>query len=161
MPPAPAAMSSWEKNAERVWDLDRVRKNIDSPEAQVVDARPAGRFQATVPEPRPGMRGGHIPGSVNVPFLELTTGAPVRMMRSKEELRQRLVDAGVEPDGSTIPIVASCGSGLTACIVGLAMHQLGMPLDRFAVYDGSWMEWGGREDTPITKPSADDKEAAL
>jgi thiosulfate/3-mercaptopyruvate sulfurtransferase len=108
----------------------------------VLDARAAGRFTAQVPEPRPGMRSGHIPGSVNLPYTELL--AADQTMLAPPTLRARLARAGVDGRRS---VVTSCGSGITACILTLAMVQAGLPAG--AVYDGSWSEWGGRADTPI------------
>lgn len=108
----------------------------------IVDARPAARFRAEAPEPRPGIRGGHIPGSRNLPHLELLNEDAT--FRPAEELRARLAAAGI--DGSR-PVIASCGSGVTACAIALAAHLVGLP--DIAVYDGSWTEWGGREDTPV------------
>lgn len=163
LPPAPAPMAVWQRVPGSSWELERVRRNTETREALVVDARGAARFLGTAPEPRPGVRSGHIPGSVNVPFADLlTTAAPSGLLRPPEELRERFKAAGVPADNfkaaDDLPIVTSCGSGLTACIVGLAMHQLGMPLSRWAVYDGSWSEWGGRSDTQIVRQGADGKE---
>jgi len=159
-PPAPVA--EWSRRPGSAWELERVRRNIEAREALLVDARAAGRFAGTAPEPRAGMRGGSIPGSVNVPFADLLTAGPARMLKPPEELRDRLKAAGVDVEklGATdgTPIVTSCGSGLTACVVGLAMHQLGLPLSRWAVYDGSWSEWGSQPDTPIVRQGADGKE---
>jgi thiosulfate/3-mercaptopyruvate sulfurtransferase len=119
-----------------------VLANLENGRELVLDARAAGRFTAQVPEPRAGMRSGHIPGSVNLPYTELL--APDQTMLAPPALRARLGRAGV--DGRR-PIVTSCGSGITACILTLAMVQAGLPAG--AVYDGSWTEWGGRADTPV------------
>jgi thiosulfate/3-mercaptopyruvate sulfurtransferase len=119
-----------------------VLANLESGRELVLDARAAGRFTAQVPEPRPGMRSGHIPGSVNLPYTELL--AADQTMLAPPTLRARLARAGVDGRRS---VVTSCGSGITACILTLAMVQAGLPAG--AVYDGSWSEWGGRADTPI------------
>jgi thiosulfate/3-mercaptopyruvate sulfurtransferase len=117
--------------------------NLATRREQVVDARAAGRFDGTTPEARPGLRGGHIPGSRNVPF-ELVTDARTRQLKSADELVRLFRDAGVAFDR---PIVTSCGSGVTACALAFALHLIGHP--GAAVYDGSWSEWGLPGDTPI------------
>lgn len=110
---------------------------------QVVDARAAGRFDGSVPEPRPGMRGGHIPGSRNLPYERLTDAA-TRQLRSPEQLAALFGEARVALDR---PIVTSCGSGVTACALAYALYLIGH--ERAAVYDGSWSEWGLPGDTPV------------
>jgi len=108
----------------------------------VLDARPAGRFTGKVPEPRAGMRSGHIPGSISLPYTDLLHDDGT--FRSKEEVKARFEAAGVD---GTQPLVTSCGSGVTACILTLGLRIAGF--QEGAVYDGSWTEWGGRADTPI------------
>jgi len=110
---------------------------------QVVDARAAGRFEGTAEETWPGRRRGHIPGSRNVPF-DRVTDPHTRQMKSAEELRCLFEAASVRLDS---PVVASCGSGVTACALAFALHLIGHP--GAAVYDGSWSEWGLPGDTPI------------
>jgi len=151
---------TWQKVPQACWDLKQVEANVSTQEALVVDSRPAARFEAAAPEPRAGMRAGHIPGSANVPFMDLLSPGSEKIMRPKDELRKLVVSAGVPIDELTAPggdrraVVTSCGSGMTACILGLALHQLGLPLERWAVYDGSWSEWGASPSTPIeTGPS--------
>jgi len=116
--------------------------NVKSHHELVLDARAAGRFNATVAEPRPGMRGGHIPGALNLPISEVM--APNQTMLSKEVLRAKFHALGI--DGNK-PVVTSCGSGITATVLTLALTRAGLPAG--AVYDGSWTEWGSRTDTPI------------
>jgi thiosulfate/3-mercaptopyruvate sulfurtransferase len=128
--------------AARLRGIGDMVSNVASRAEVVLDARAAGRFNATVPEPRPGMRGGHIPGAKNLPFTELLTQDLT--MLPPELLRARLAAAGA--DGSR-PVVTSCGSGVTATVITLAMARAGLPIG--AVYDGSWSEWGGRPDTPV------------
>jgi thiosulfate/3-mercaptopyruvate sulfurtransferase len=125
-----------------VRDLEQMRANLLSRREQVVDARSRGRFAGTEPEPRPGLRGGHIPGSVCLPHLDLI-GADGTLL-PEPELRRRFAAAGVDLKR---PVVTSCGSGVTASTLALALYRLGR--DDVAVYDGSWSEWGGRSDTPV------------
>ena len=127
---------------ELVTDLDGVRGNLATRLAQVVDARSAGRFAGTEPEPRPGLRGGHIPGSLNVPYDRLFRSDGTLLPR--DDLRRVFEAARVDLDR---PIVTSCGSGVTACVLALGLDLVGRP--DVAVYDGSWTEWGGRDDVPV------------
>lgn len=117
-------------------------RNVLTGAEQVVDARAAGRFSGAVPEPRAGMRSGHIPGAVSLPYTDLLHADGT--FRSAGEVRGLFEAAGV--DGS-LPVVTSCGSGVTACILTLGLRVAGFP--EGAVYDGSWTEWGGRSDTPV------------
>jgi thiosulfate/3-mercaptopyruvate sulfurtransferase len=126
-----------------VRDKRALVENLTTHREQVVDARAAGRFDGTVPEPRAGMRSGHIPGSRNVPY-ELVTDPDTRQLKSAEELNRLFRDAGVALDR---PVVTSCGSGVTACALAFALHLIGHP--GAAIYDGSWSEWGLPGDTPI------------
>ena len=131
-----------------VRDKHALIENLTSRAQKVVDARAAGRFNGTAPEARPGLRGGHIPGSRNVPY-ELVTDPGTRQLKSAEELTALFRDAGVALD---CPIITSCGSGVTACALAFALHLIGHP--GAAVYDGSWSEWGLPGDTPIETGSA-------
>jgi thiosulfate/3-mercaptopyruvate sulfurtransferase len=129
-------------DASRLRDLVQLRENLHTGREQVVDARSAGRFAAQEPEPRPGVRGGHIPGSRNLHYATLVRDDGT--LRSPEELRALATDTGLD---LSAPIVCSCGSGLTACAIVLALEVVGAP--PAAVYDGSWTEWGSRADTPV------------
>jgi thiosulfate/3-mercaptopyruvate sulfurtransferase len=123
-------------------DLEAVRKALASGSEQVVDARPAARFRGEAPEPRAGLRGGHMPGALNTPWSTLAN--PDGTVKSAEEIRTAFEAAGVD---LSRPILTTCGSGVTAAFLALALARIG--LDRVPVYDGSWSEWGGRADTPV------------
>ncbi len=132
------------------FDRGRVRgkaellANLTNGREIVVDNRDAGRFAGLAPEPRPAAKAGHIPGSRNLPFTDFFDAERLGVWRSDEELAAVFQRAGVDPGG---PLVATCGSGVTACTTVLAAYLLGH--DRAAVYDGSWAEWGNCDDTPI------------
>jgi thiosulfate/3-mercaptopyruvate sulfurtransferase len=124
-------------HAELVRDMSEVRALIDHPVTQIVDARSAARFEGREADPRPGLRAGHIPGSRNVPYASLLNADGT--LRGESELRAALAAAGVD---IARPVVASCGSGVTAGIVALALAVLGRP--DTAIYDGSWVEWAAQ-----------------
>jgi thiosulfate/3-mercaptopyruvate sulfurtransferase len=121
---------------ELVRDLDAMRRNLSTRAEQVLDARSRGRFEGTEPEPRAGLRGGHIPGSLNLPYETLYR--PDGTLLPSDALRSALVAAGVDLDRA---VTTTCGSGVTASVLALALHLVGHP--RVAVYDGSWTEWAG------------------
>ncbi|MBC7136921.1 MAG: sulfurtransferase, partial [Oceanibaculum nanhaiense] len=127
--------------------VDQVKANLDSKAAQIVDARSAGRWRGEEPEVWPG-RKGRIPGSLNVPFTDLLNPED-KTVKPAEALRARFTEAGVDLNK---PIVASCGSGVTACVLALGLYLVGR--DDVAVYDGSWAEWGKRDDTPVAVGAA-------
>jgi thiosulfate/3-mercaptopyruvate sulfurtransferase len=130
-------------DARRVRSIDEMIANVASKAEQVIDARAPDRFEGRVAEPRPGLRSGHIPASRNVPYNQLfdaLTGA----MKPLDELRKAFVGAGVDPDR---PIVTSCGSGVSAAVLTLALYRLGVR--GTALYDGSWSEWGQADGPPV------------
>ena len=124
-----------------VASLDRVRQALASHGAQIVDARSAERFRGEAPEPRPGVRSGRMPGSYNVPSTSLVKDG---LLLPPNQIRQAFVNGGVDLDK---PVITSCGSGVSAAILWLALDAVGR--EPQALYDGSWSEWGARADLPI------------
>lgn len=125
-----------------VRDQAQVRRALASGKDQLVDARPAARFRGEAPEPRPGLRSGHMPGALNVPSSSVI--APDGTMKSAEQLTAVFEAAGVD---LARPIVTTCGSGITASTLALALARMGR--DRTPVYDGSWADWGREGDTEV------------
>jgi thiosulfate/3-mercaptopyruvate sulfurtransferase len=118
-----------------------MRDIVSSGAMQIADARSAGRFAAVEPEPRAGMRSGHMPGARSLPSGVFASQG---RFKSLPDLRQTIEDAGID---LSKPVVTSCGSGITAAIITLALESLGHRDNK--LYDGSWSEWGSRDDTPI------------
>ncbi|KAG6613758.1 3-mercaptopyruvate sulfurtransferase [Phytophthora cinnamomi] len=139
--PNEALAVSWEDVLEKIGS-----------NTQIVDARGAARFYAKDPEPRPGMRGGHIPGALNVPFGKLVSLDDYSLFRDLAEIKSAFAEANVKTD-ETSPIITSCGSGVTACMLTFGLHLAGKPLEKAPVYDGSWSEWGLRSDLPLETES--------
>ncbi len=140
-PTAATFAAAWRPELAR--DAAAIRAAAESGSEQIVDARSAGRFNGIEPEARAGVRSGHIPNSINLPFGDLIDPAN-QTLRPADQLRAAF--AGSHVDLSR-PIATTCGSGVTACILTLALHQLGQ--HDWSVYDGSWTEWGARADLPI------------
>ncbi len=126
------------KTAAQVLDAAQTRS------AAIVDARSAARFKGEAPEPRAGLRGGHIPGSLNLPFTAVLN--PDGTMKNAQALRDVFAGAGVD---LSRPVITTCGSGVTAAVLSLALERLGHR--DHALYDGSWSEWGGRNDLPVER----------
>ena len=121
--------------------LEDVREALNDGATQVVDARPADRFRGDAPEPRPGVKSGHMPGSVNLPFVDIVEHG---RLKSPDALRAVFAEHKVDLGK---PIITSCGSGVTAAILALAVDEAGGKVA--GLYDGSWAEWGSRADCPV------------
>ncbi|MGR9109079.1 MAG: 3-mercaptopyruvate sulfurtransferase [Gammaproteobacteria bacterium] len=131
--------------AELVCNFEEVLLSLDKADTQILDARSASRFAGTEAEPRPGLRSGHIPRSLSLPFTEVLD-TQSGCLKPVDEIADRFNKLGLRLD---LPVVASCGSGVTAAILALALYRIGKK--DTAVYDGSWSEWGARSDAPVER----------
>ena len=138
--PAPVAFEA-RFDASKVTTFEAMKSLVAGRKAQIADARGPGRFAGTEPEPRAGVRSGHMPGARNLPAAALSENG---RFKSLPELRKIVEGAGIDLEK---PVVTSCGSGITAAIITLALNSLGHRDN--TLYDGSWTEWGGRDDTPV------------
>jgi thiosulfate/3-mercaptopyruvate sulfurtransferase len=137
-----------QRQAHLVRDVTQVANAAKLGPAQIVDARGTARFEGQAPEPRPGLRAGHIPGARSVPYATLLN--PDGTLKSVADLRAVVEAAGVD---LARPVITTCGSGITAAILNLALERLGHR--SHALYDGSWAEWGAYDDLPVAKGPAD------
>ncbi|HUL14204.1 MAG TPA: 3-mercaptopyruvate sulfurtransferase [Methylococcaceae bacterium] len=128
-----------------VRDLEQIKALLKEAGAQILDARSPGRFAGIEPEPRAGLRSGHIPGSFNLFFKNLIDETTYRL-KSPGELEGLYRAAGID---ARRPVVTTCGTGVTASILALGLYCIAN--ENAAVYDGSWTEWGGRGDTPVSR----------
>jgi thiosulfate/3-mercaptopyruvate sulfurtransferase len=138
--------TAWQDNS-LVRTLDQIVDNLKSKAEQILDARPAGRFTGSEPEPRAGLRGGHMPGARNLPHSTLFNEDGT--WKRGDELRAAFTQAGIDLDR---PVVTTCGSGVTAAVLAFGMHLLGKK--DVGLYDGSWAEYGSRSETPVVTGAA-------
>ena len=127
---------------------EQVLANIKSKRSQFVDARAADRFAGAAPEPRPSKQVGHVPGSRNIPWNDLVDAGSKEFLPA-DKITQRFKDAGLDLEK---PLISSCGSGVTACVVAFGAYLMGH--DKVAIYDGSWSEWGNADDVPVVQGPA-------
>jgi len=160
----------WKKDDEvmdsSVVDLNQVlaivndkNKESHAKDAIIIDARSSGRFYGRDPEPRPGLRGGHMPGALNLPFVSLLDPDDPTKFRSMDEVRDAFVKAGIAPlsedkegggEGQQRKVICTCGSGVTAAALAVGLEECGLrSKDDIYIYDGSWIDWGSEDDTPI------------
>ena len=140
---APGSFTARGRDDALVRSFEQVRATLGTGSAQIVDARAAARFTGEDPGPRPDLPRGHIPGSRNVPF-DAVLDDDDAMLGDAAVIRRAFADAGVD---SSRPVIATCGSGITACTLALALAAIGA--EEVAVYDGSWSDWGSRADAPV------------
>lgn len=130
-------------NSHLVSDKNNVRQALEKKTAQVVDARAPARFRGDAPEPRPGLRAGHMPGAVNLPYtLFIENGT----LKNLDSLRVILQKSAIDPQK---PVISSCGSGVSAAVLCLVLASLGH--DTWSLYDGSWSEWGASKDCEVVQ----------
>lgn len=145
----PAQFTASAEARDQVRRKADIKSNIESKAYQLVDARAAARFAGTAAEPRPELRSGHIPGSRNVPFAGLFVPES-KTFKSADGIKTAFENGGVD---LSAPVATTCGSGVTACAVALGAYLLGK--DDVAIYDGSWVDWGGDSETPVATGPAD------
>ena len=144
---APGSFTAGAADDTLVRSFEQVRATLGTDSAQIVDARAAARFTGEDPGPRPDLPRGHIPGSHNVPF-DAVLDDDDAALNDVAAIRQAFEEAGVDP---AKPVIATCGSGITACTLALALTAIGA--EQVAVYDGSWSDWGSRADAPVESGS--------
>ncbi len=130
-------------NVGAVATLGDVRMAVTDGSAQLVDARSAERFSGKAPEPRPGLRSGHMPGSFNVPFAKVVANG---RLAPRAQIEKAFKESGVDLER---PTITTCGSGITAAILSFALESVGK--EPKGLYDGSWAEWGARPDVPVER----------
>lgn len=136
-------------DADLVADYERVAQTLQNHSAQVVDSRSAERFRGEAPEPREGVRSGHMPGSFNLPSNDLVVNGA---LAAPDKIQAAVAESGIDPNQ---PVITSCGSGVSASVLWLALDSIGKTPK--ALYDGSWSDWGSRDDTPVETGAAKKK----